>query len=640
MLRRSIPRWLLGGSALRRDRITNGGWSSTGALWQKGGKSGVLSDDATTIGSPVTLDVPPPVAASAPAATGIPRKVVSAPGGPRPLRVAVLSSSYDDSSSCVAAVDTLPASPEFWMPDDPRYTWSLHMINKKNSYDTIRRLVMSGDHDVFWNLCDGARDEDRAGEDVIRALEAFNVPFTGADSRCFELSKVEMKMRVMSAGVRAPNFAVVDTNDKDIARLCRHLRFPVIFKHPSGYASVGMSKLSKCETMEELVPRVRAFVEEYQSALVEEFVTGREGTALACADPASPDGVHVFPPILLDIGDPNDFSHFDNKWVHNSFKSIDTKPKPVAIDDPAYAAIIDMCRSSYRLIMNGVGYGRVDFRIDDKLGPSFLEINANCGMLYPPGTGGCYADVSLGYDKDWNHTRFIASQIDLAMRQQQSRLLWWSLAYAPSKKFYTKSTRSVAEGILLFPDETCDVPVGAKLLFPPESIVDRHLLQVSASRRHRRRLETTGPSALNAMPSHDEAEKSRMSEFLESRKVLPNDDLVACQLSRADDMASAVAMVKHACDPNLAFVHGAATSVVASRPIRKGESLTLDYSSVRDAEMPAFLCRCGSPYCRRIILPQSPKVRQPPRSRLAPMPNSAGQSNTSALEAPTHRPPQ
>ncbi len=42
--------------------------------------------------------------------------------------------------------------------------------------------------DVYVNLCDGAWDEDRAGMEVVKALEMFKVPFTGASSEfCAEL---------------------------------------------------------------------------------------------------------------------------------------------------------------------------------------------------------------------------------------------------------------------------------------------------------------------------------------------------------------------------------------------------------------------------------------------------------------------
>lgn len=48
-------------------------------------------------------------------------------------------------------------------------------IHKATSAAQILELATSGKHDVFLNLCDGAWDEDRAGMDVLDALERWEV---------------------------------------------------------------------------------------------------------------------------------------------------------------------------------------------------------------------------------------------------------------------------------------------------------------------------------------------------------------------------------------------------------------------------------------------------------------------------------
>ena len=45
---------------------------------------------------------------------------------------------------------------------------------------TIRDLVAENRFGVFFSLCGGAWDEDRAGREVVEALELFSVPYTGA----------------------------------------------------------------------------------------------------------------------------------------------------------------------------------------------------------------------------------------------------------------------------------------------------------------------------------------------------------------------------------------------------------------------------------------------------------------------------
>ena len=48
-------------------------------------------------------------------------------------------------------------------------------------------------YDVYFNLCDGAADEDTPGIEVVQALERHRVPFTGATSTFYEPSREAMK---------------------------------------------------------------------------------------------------------------------------------------------------------------------------------------------------------------------------------------------------------------------------------------------------------------------------------------------------------------------------------------------------------------------------------------------------------------
>ncbi len=45
------------------------------------------------------------------------------------------------------------------------------------------------DFDLFFNLCDGAADQDMPGIEVVRVLEDAGVPFTGASSEFYEPSQ-------------------------------------------------------------------------------------------------------------------------------------------------------------------------------------------------------------------------------------------------------------------------------------------------------------------------------------------------------------------------------------------------------------------------------------------------------------------
>lgn len=465
------------------------------------------------------------------------------------IRICVLSSSYDGTDSATADVDNYWCTPQHYMKKDRhKYSFADVSMKKIDSYRAVRKLVTSKKYDVFFNLCDGGRDEKRAGVDVVEALEEQNAAFTGTDSRGFEPSKIDMKLMVGSSGVKVPNFVLL-SNDESLAKKCRHLKFPVIVKHLSGYASVGIQKDNRCDTLDQLRTKVRGFIKEYNHALVEEFIRGREGTVLACADPGSPFGVKVFKPLMFNFLQNNDdFAYFEKKWT---MECGDQAYGFLASSDPAYTAITEMARNAFKYIMNGVGYGRVDFRIDELTGePYFLEINPNCGMWYAPKDGGDFADVMVEGDPHWNHERFVANAVARALRDQAARKPWYFISHDRNGQFSTRASKTVAAGKCLFGDAVHPIPVVAKSLY----------------------------------------------------KLGEEEPTVGCVICRGDGIHQAVAL-RHSCEPNMGFVHGRTLLFAAKRPINVGEELTVDYATLRDESMPHFVCSCGTENCRSVIFP-------------------------------------
>ena len=48
-------------------------------------------------------------------------------------------------------------------------------------FDKLKAIEEQNRFDVYFNLCDGAADEDYPGLDVVQAMEELNMPFTGSD---------------------------------------------------------------------------------------------------------------------------------------------------------------------------------------------------------------------------------------------------------------------------------------------------------------------------------------------------------------------------------------------------------------------------------------------------------------------------
>ncbi|KAH8605656.1 ATP grasp domain [Trypanosoma vivax] len=469
------------------------------------------------------------------------------------IRVCVLNSSYKGTDSITAKVDNYHCSPAYRVQDKKRYTFTEVCVQKDDSYRQVRQLVTSNNYDVFFNLCDGGRDEKRAGVDVLEALEEHNAAFTGPDSRGFEPNKIDMKLLVAAAGVNTPNFVLLECTE-GMAKKCRHLRFPVIVKHISGYASVGISEDSRCDNLEELKVKVSTFLKEFNHALVEEFIRGREGTVLACADSGSLHSIKVFKPLMFNfLQNDDDFAYFEKKWgMECNNKTYKFLPN----SDPSYPQIMDMARNAFQYIMNGVGYGRVDFRIDQKGDVYFLEINPNCGMWYSEKDGGDFADLMVEEDKSWDHDRFVRNAVVRAMREQTARRPWYCISHDSRGSFSTRASRTVRAGKALFSDATHEVPVIAQALY----------------------------------------------------KLGEENPTVGCVITRGDRLNKSVA-IRHSCEPNMQFMQGRTLTLVAKRKINAGEELTLDYATLCDERMPTFTCSCGTSECRGVIFPSPPTPR-------------------------------
>ena len=72
------------------------------------------------------------------------------------------------------------------------YDWKMVTLTAPVE-EKIRALAEAEEFDVYLNICEGYEFEDEEDEElgyeaneVVEALEALNLSFTGADSRCFD----------------------------------------------------------------------------------------------------------------------------------------------------------------------------------------------------------------------------------------------------------------------------------------------------------------------------------------------------------------------------------------------------------------------------------------------------------------------
>src|SRR5215203_3977400 len=328
-------------------------------------------------------------------------------------------------------------------PDDPNDTpydpsahmvglkWKHHPVQPKNVEKQIRELMNEG-VDVFFNLCDGTADDALSGVGLVQIMEKLGAAFTGADSVFFDPSRQEMKAYAKKSNVPIPNWVMVDRVE-DVERVAKRLRFPVLVKPPHGYASVGITRDSRCENVEQLKVQTAKEIEEFGRALLEEFIEGREFTCLIAENPDDANNPITFKPVEFIFPKGESFKHYNMKWVEYEKMSV------AAVKDARIEKVLREQTSRLFKAMDGNGYARCDYRMADDGTIYMLEINPNCGIFYSPEEPGS-ADFSLINDPVWNHPKFLK----LIIRSAQKRQLNLLAAKTPKRQVKKQRVEQMA----------------------------------------------------------------------------------------------------------------------------------------------------------------------------------------------------
>jgi D-alanine-D-alanine ligase-like ATP-grasp enzyme len=250
---------------------------------------------------------------------------------------------------------------------------------------------------VVFNLCDGIELDGYPGIETVRALEASGLPFSGADSAFYELTtpKTLLKKRLIGRGVSTSPFVAIKDPQKDGVRAGRTLGYPLIIKPDVSAASFGIS--IKSVVHDEAACVVQAGValagerdpeNYYEGVFAERFIPGREFTVLCVSDQSAKGGVRVYPPVER-VFHPALPAHerllsYDRYWEKYETEGALPDRAPIAHYESApqewAETLKTLARNAY-VALDGVGYGRVDIRRDERNGEFLvLEANCNCGL--------------------------------------------------------------------------------------------------------------------------------------------------------------------------------------------------------------------------------------------------------------------
>lgn len=266
-------------------------------------------------------------------------------------------------------------------------------------FEQIQKLAESGKYDVYLNICEGYEFEDEEDDDwgysatdVVEALEALHLPFTGADTNCFDPTREEMQAIADAHGVNfAKGYQVKSVEEAE--RLVANLRYPIMVKHPKSYGSTGMVKESRADTIEQVRQQVERVCSLFGAARMEEFIVGKEYNVLVVDNADDLSKPFAYPPAELVFPPGEEFWHVDVKWNYD----VPFDFKQVTVPD-LVSRLHDIARRMY-LAMGVSGYGRCDIRMNEKGELFILEINPNGGIMFKPEEYGP-ADYMILYDSE------------------------------------------------------------------------------------------------------------------------------------------------------------------------------------------------------------------------------------------------
>jgi D-alanine-D-alanine ligase len=374
-------------------------------------------------------------------------------------------------------------------------------------------------------------------------MELLNLPFTGPTSLLYDPPKDLMKYVAYTEGILTPAFALIDSLDQ-IKKDCSHLQYPLFVKPDKAGDSLGIDQQSLVNTKAELIRKCSSIIEEYGPLLVEEYIEGREFTVMLVA---TPDGKSctVFKPVEYIF--PEGF-HFKTY----ALKTSELHPESnIPCNDPKLEKKLKDAALRIFQGFGGVGYARLDFRVNDQNEIYFLEINFTCSVFYKDGYEGS-ADYILKYD-GIGQAGFLKKIIDEGIARHRRK----------QKKFVMKGNAIAGYGIYA----SQNIPA-LDVIFKGEEMAQRIV-----TRNH-----------VDQNWNPDEKEIFRKYAYPLSKEVF----------LLWDNNPMNWAPQNHSCDPNT-YYEG--LNVLALRKISKGEELTLNYASFLDEHMEPFRCHCGSANC-------------------------------------------
>jgi D-alanine-D-alanine ligase len=240
-----------------------------------------------------------------------------------------------------------------------------------NFQNLMCRLLNGQRWDLVFNIAEGLNGFGREAL-VPSLLDAYGIPYTFSDPLVLSLTlhKAMAKRVVRDLGIPTPEFFVIEKEKKEFAG---YFPFPLFAKPVAEGTSKGISAASKIMNTSQLTEVCNKLLFEFnQPVLVEMYLPGREFTVGIIGTGKEATALGVMEVTLKDNADPDAYSYANKEYCEELVEYR-------LADDITAQRTQKLALAVWR----GLGCkdaGRVDFRVDKKGMPNFMEVNPLAGL--------------------------------------------------------------------------------------------------------------------------------------------------------------------------------------------------------------------------------------------------------------------
>ena len=262
--------------------------------------------------------------------------------------------------------------------------------------------------DIVFNIAEGRGNYRSREAQIPSILEMLDIPYSGSDPQCLAvcLDKPLTKKLVEPAGVYTPKWRVICGKEEISRTLWDKFPFPAIIKPAYEGSSKGIRLTSLVKNAKAATELVVELLECYrQPVMVEEFITGDEVTVGIVGNS---------PPVflgLMRVLPRNKEPHFVYSLeVKRNWKVLVDYECPPHLDEETLEKIRLSSLKTFE-VLGCRDFARLDFRVDSRGEPYFLEINPLPGL-------GTHSDlVIMAIKMGWTHPKLIGAVLDAAIER-------------------------------------------------------------------------------------------------------------------------------------------------------------------------------------------------------------------------------